>query len=54
VEITGISVPAFVWLFNNNIPYVETFDLVDGSMKKLVWFCEQEHAVWFQLRWGSQ
>ena len=54
VEVNAIPVPAYIWLRNNGIPYAETFDMVDGELRKLVWFQDQEHAVWFQLKWGGQ
>ena len=54
VEVSDISVPAFVWLRNNRIPYTETLDAVEGEVRRLVWFQDQEHAIWFQLKWGGQ
>jgi hypothetical protein len=54
VEVADISVPAYIWLRNNQVAYSETLRMMPDGVRTVVWFRDEPDAVWFQLKWGNR
>lgn len=53
IEVIDISVPAYIWLRNNQVAYAETLRMTPSGMRTVVWFRKESDAVWFSMKFAN-